>query len=226
MSYKVVQDFSDPSYKHGTLPGYRKGCRCYECRRARADDINIRNGGSKTPRRLLKGMPLDHTDYPHGTLRGYTYCKCDKCREANAAHKAPHNNKQRESEEFKERQRELNREYKDTAAGQAKRKAHHAARKAVMRGAGCTSADKHLMERIYAACPTGYQVDHILPIARLGKHHPDNLQYLPAEVNNAKRAKINFDCAAHVIRWQDLVEPSTTIPQGSRAKRPEVPGLL
>ena len=222
----MIRDFSDPGYNHGTLGGYKKGCRCHECRRARADnDLRLR-GVTEPKFRFLKGVPLDHPDYPHGTLRGYRYCKCGKCRAANAAHKAPHNDRQRQSDDFRARQRELNRAYKDTEAGRAKRRAHHAARKAVMRGAGCTEADKRLMERIYKACPQGYQVDHRTPLARGGKHRPDNLQYLPASVNNAKRTKLDFDCAAHAIKWQDLVEPSTTIPQGSRAKRPEVPRAL
>jgi hypothetical protein len=222
----MIRDFSDPGYNHGTLGGYKKGCRCHECRRARADnDLRLR-GVTEPKFRFLKGVPLDHPDYPHGTLRGYRYCKCGKCRAANAAHKAPHNDRQRQSDDFRARQRELNRAYKDTEAGRAKRRAHHAARKAVMRGARCTEADKRLMERIYKACPQGYQVDHCTPLARGGKHLPDNLQYLPASVNNAKRTKLDFDCAAHAIKWQDLVEPSTTIPQGSRAKRPEVPRAL
>lgn len=221
-----IRDFSDPGYNHGTLGGYKKGCRCYDCRRARADN-DLRLRGVTTPRfRFLKGMPLDHPDYPHGTLRGYRYCKCEQCRAANAVHKAPFNDQQRQSEEFKARQRVLNRQYKDTEHGRAKRQAHHAARKAKMRGADSTDADKKLMERIYAACPHGHQVDHIVPLAKGGKHHPDNLQYLPSEVNSAKRTKLDFDCSAHVIRWQDLVEPSTTIPRGSRAKRPEVPETL
>ncbi|MBQ0917452.1 HNH endonuclease [Hydrogenophaga aromaticivorans] len=118
----------------------------------------------------------------------------------------------RQSDDARSRQRELNRAYKDTEHGRIKRRAHHAARKAVLRGAGCSEADKSLMELIYKHCPAGYQVDHITPIAKGGKHHPDNLQYLPAEINNLKRARTDFDCSLHVIRWQDLVEPSTTIP--------------
>ena len=219
-----VSDFNDPGYNHGTLGGYKKGCRCHKCRRARADnDLRLR-GVTEPKFTFLKGIPLDSTEYPHGTVRGYRYCKCEKCKAARAAYMAPHNERQRQSEAFKERQRELNRQYKDTEAGRAKRRAHHATRKAKMRGADCTDADKRLIERIYAACPKGYQVDHKIPLAKGGKHHPDNMQYLPAEVNNAKRAKTDFECSYHAIQWQDLVEPSTTIPKGSTAKRPEVPG--
>jgi 5-methylcytosine-specific restriction endonuclease McrA len=118
----------------------------------------------------------------------------------------------RQSEDARSKQRELNRAYKESEHGRIKRRAHHAARKAVLRGAECSEADKKLMELIYKHCPAGYQVDHITPIAKGGKHRPDNLQYLPAEINNLKRARTDFDCSLHVIRWQDLVEPSTTIP--------------
>lgn len=221
----MIRDFSDPGFNHGTLGGYKKDCRCYECRRARAD-YDMAQKGREPKFLFLKGMPLDHPDYPHGTVRGYRYCKCDKCRAANAQYRAPFNTVLRQSDEFKARQREFNLAYKESEHGRNKRRAHHAARKAAIRGAGCSDADKRLMETIYATCPKGHQVDHILPIAKGGKHHPDNLQYLPAEVNNAKRAKTDFDCSAHAIKWQDLVDRSTTIPQGSRAKRPEVPSDL
>lgn len=217
-----IRDFSDPGYNHGTLGGYKKGCRCYDCRRARADN-DLRLRGVDKPRfTFLKGMPLDHSQYPHGTLRGYRYCKCEPCRAANAAHKMPFNEQQRQSQEFRERQRQLNRAYKDTEHGRAKRRAHNATRKAAMRGIEC-SDDKRLIEAIYAACPSGHEVDHIVPLARGGKHEPDNLQYLPAWANNAKRTRTDTQLEALAVRWQELVEPSTTIPQGSRAKRPEVP---
>lgn len=85
--------------------------------------------------------------------------------------------------------------------------------------------ERELIKRIYALCPEGFQVDHIAPISKGGKHVSTNLQYLPDAINNAKRAKLDFDVSAHVVRWQELIgEGSTTIPQGSRAKRPEVRG--
>lgn len=172
--------------------------------------------------RFLKGVPLDAPEYPHGTQRGYRYCKCEKCRAANAAYKAPCNTRQR-TDEWKARQRELNRQYNKTEAGRGKRRALNALRKAKMKKADCDDASRLVIEAIYRHCPPGYDVDHIAPLARGGLHHPSNLQYLPSEVNNAKRAKVDFDTSAHAIPWQTLVEPSTTIPQGSRAKRPEVP---
>lgn len=46
---------------------------------------------------------------------------------------------------------------------------------------------------IYNNCPEGYHVDHIVPLAKKGKHHQDNLCYLPASLNVAKGAKILED---------------------------------
>jgi hypothetical protein len=49
--------------------------------------------------------------------------------------------------------------------------------------------DRAELKRIYDACPPGYEVDHIYPIAgknASGLHVPWNLQYLPREENMRK----------------------------------------
>jgi len=44
----------------------------------------------------------------------------------------------------------------------------------------------------FRQAPSGeeYHVDHIIPLAKGGLHHPDNLQVLPADLNLKKGAKV------------------------------------
>jgi hypothetical protein len=65
--------------------------------------------------------------------------------------------------------------------------------------------DSQLIRKIYESCPTGYEVDHIVPLACGGLHHPDNFQYLPALENRRKNKTQNYDKSL-VIRWQDVVK--------------------
>ena len=51
-------------------------------------------------------------------------------------------------------------------------------------------ADRKLILEFYKNCPEGYEVDHIIPISKGGKHHQDNLQYLTAQENRRKSNKI------------------------------------
>lgn len=172
-----------------------------------------------------KGISPSDPAYPHGTASGYRYCKCEACRQCNSDRKRELNATYRQRPGHKAMQSALNLAHRMTEEGRAMRRAHNAARKAAMRLSGLPKDVRDLIVRIYKACPDGYQVDHATPLAAGGKHLPVNLQYLPADVNNAKRAKLDHDVSAHVIRWQDVLdEGSTTIPRGSRAKRPEVPG--
>lgn len=48
------------------------------------------------------------------------------------------------------------------------------------------NSDPKRIREIYENCPEGYEVDHILPLSLGGKHHEDNLQYLPKELNRKK----------------------------------------
>lgn len=53
-----------------------------------------------------------------------------------------------------------------------------------------TEEENQRIIEIYQTCPEGYEVDHIIPISKGGKHHPDNLQHLTISENRRKHNKI------------------------------------
>jgi hypothetical protein len=71
--------------------------------------------------------------------------------------------------------------------------------------ATCPTANLKLIKRIMAECPEGYEVDHIVSMSNGGKHHEDNLQYLPAMENRRKSNKDRYD-ESLVIKWQDVLK--------------------
>lgn len=71
------------------------------------------------------------------------------------------------------------------AARQAKYRAKHGYNRAYAPG-----ANKALIKEMYAKCPPGHEVDHIIPLAKGGLHHEDNLQYLTVSENRRKGARI------------------------------------
>jgi len=52
--------------------------------------------------------------------------------------------------------------------------------------------ERSLIGRFYKNCPQGYEVDHIIPVSKGGKHCLSNLQYLTKEENRRKYNKLDF----------------------------------
>ena len=52
--------------------------------------------------------------------------------------------------------------------------------------------EKILIRKFYDNCPEGYEVDHIVPISRGGKHCLSNLQYLTPEENRKKAYRLYY----------------------------------
>jgi 5-methylcytosine-specific restriction endonuclease McrA len=52
--------------------------------------------------------------------------------------------------------------------------------------------DLKAIKQFYLNCPEGYEVDHIIPISKGGPHSLSNLQYLTANENRRKNAKLNW----------------------------------
>ncbi|WP_242882651.1 hypothetical protein [Actinomadura litoris] len=69
----------------GRASGYKRGCRCDDCRRAHADVT-----AAQTRNRLIRAA-ADPSLIPHGTQTGYINwrCRCEECAAANRAQRSP-----------------------------------------------------------------------------------------------------------------------------------------
>jgi hypothetical protein len=172
----------------------------------------MKNGKRLTSKR---GTPPKHGGNPSHPLFPHRYtgyilgCRCAICTEANTE-------KQRTyvavvntpGSDFAVKQAAMKAAWKNTPKGRKSHKAAHVSHKAKLRTWIRHTRDEAeiaLIARIYASCPAGYHVDHIIPITKGGWHKADNLQYLPAAVNLRKMTKLDYDVSDHVIRWQDVL---------------------
>lgn len=87
-----------------------------------------------------------------------------------------------------------------------KRRRDRKRRARIKRGSlGNTPEDWQVIEVIYEASRRvssclgiQFHVDHIYPLARGGKHHPSNLQLLPARINLLKKSRVPKKNAAEL----------------------------
>ncbi len=94
--------------------------------------------------------------------------------------------------ENRQKHREKIRIYSNTEKGKYACSKRNAKRRKFM-SAACedlTLEEKKLIGRFYINCPKGYEVDHIIPVSRGGKHRLSNLQYLTKEENSKKGCRI------------------------------------
>ena len=192
-AWKASQDFTAIDFPHGTVAGYNRGCSCESCKEAWRKNSNARRAN------------LDRTaqDFHHGTVAGYRdWCRCEACVDAITERTRARHQERMGTEP----------EYVKAYRGRCRTKV------AKRRAATKTTVDSNpLLAQIYSNTPDGYDVDHIIPLAKGGQHIPGNLQYLPRRVNRRKHAKLGYDVSSVAIRWQDLIsQSSTTISQESR----------
>ena len=87
-------------------------------------------------------------------------------------------------------------------------RAYSAKRRALINETYAVSIEEQrLIWKFYEECPAGYDIDHILPIARGGTQTLDNLQYMKHESNLRKHTKTNEEW----IKFCNLKEIETGI---------------
>jgi translation initiation factor 2 beta subunit (eIF-2beta)/eIF-5 len=99
-----------------------------------------------------------------------------------------------------------NRKYIKTEKGKAVNREKSAYRRALKKQATPPWIDRKVLKEIYANCPKGYHVDHIIPLESddvCGLHVPANLQYLSAFENDSKGNR--FDGTYQNESWRKFL---------------------
>lgn len=200
-------------FPHMTNAGYRRGCKCEGCKKAHAENVRLdflKNHPEPRKPYRKHGCDVNHADFPHGENAGYVAgCRCDLCITTHRTHFRNYSRSYRApgTPGFKLKAAS-NAVYRKSQKGLASARKGNATRAARKRGAviGVSRDEQALVRLIYANCPDGYEVDHIVPLSCGGMHVPANLQYLPRSVNRQKCARTDYDCGAHVISWQHVLE--------------------
>lgn len=68
------------------------------------------------------------------------------------------------------------------------------------------TANTELLTLIYSKCPNGWEVDHIIPLSKEGKHHENNLQYLPALENRSKGNRLIYSAVNREYSVREVIK--------------------
>lgn len=100
--------------------------------------------------------------------------------------------------------RELARDWAQANVG--RQRAKGARYRARIKAAAVGADEVAVLELIYRCRPEGYEVDHIIPLAKGGYHTPQNLQYLLASENSRKGDRSNYEPpAGAILDWRDVI---------------------
>lgn len=210
-----------PEFPHGTNAGYGRGCKCADCKKAHSEDVgrnHLKNHPEPKAPYRKHGGDKAHADFPHGLNAGYVAgCRCEACAEVHRVEFTAYSRVYRApGTPGGLKKLAANATFRKSAKGIASSRKGNATRAARMRGAQLAASigDQALVRMIYANCPIGFEVDHIVPLSQGGDHLPANLQYLPLRINRQKRDRLDFEAAEHAIAWQSILldVPSTIIP--------------
>ena len=206
--WKLYSEFSKNKSKKD---GYDYSCKNCNNENARK---KYKENPEKTKERARKYRE-DNPEKKRETDRNYRKTNPEKCNEykykwlkANPEKRKEINRKYRETnydrlrEQEKEyyhanseKRNELSRKWKKENPGKVC--AYTAKRYAIKKST--TTKDPWELSEIYLFyenCPKGYQVDHIIPLAKGGRHELSNLQYLEVQLNLSKNDK-------HPDDWDD-----------------------
>lgn len=122
---------------------------------------------------------------------------CKACSKRNRKEQIKRNNKNRPKlsvEENKARKKESDRRWRVNNPGKARARSRRYDRRVIQATPSwLTDEQKSQIDDIYKYCPSGYHVDHIMPLKgkdSCGLHVPWNLQYLLANDNLKKGNKV------------------------------------
>ena len=109
---------------------------------------------------------------------------CYGCRSEYAAewHVSTYEHRSESMKEYKKEYRKHNKHI---------RQAHDAKRRSMKKAALHPHRNIDTINEIYSSCPTGYHVDHIIPISKGGLHHEANLRIISAKENLSKSNKLD-----------------------------------